>query len=77
MAFKSQAQRKAVMSRYKNKSSSSNQLKKGVKVEREHSRTIRRIRDEKLSTRKAETLIAKDHIKEDPKYYDKLNKAKL
>lgn len=40
------------------------QLAKGIKVELEHTK------DSKLAK-----SIAKDHLKEDPKYYDKLEKV--
>lgn len=43
-----------------------NQLKIGKQVEKEHTK----------SSKKAEK-IAKDHLKEDPKYYTKLKKAGL
>lgn len=40
------------------------QLKQGTKVEMEHTKNA-----------KIAKAIAKDHIKEDPKYYDKLKKV--
>ena len=49
------------------------QIKKGVKAEMEHTK---KIKDKKAATRIA-LKIALDHIKEDPKYYDKLKKAGL
>lgn len=55
----------------------------GQKVESEHTKTIKYIKGylkthKKLPTNKAIfKSIAKDHLKEDPKYYSKLMKAKL
>lgn len=44
----------------------SKQLKKGIKVEQEHTNNIRMAKE-----------IALDHIKEDPNYYDKLQRVNL
>lgn len=49
------------------------QIKKGVKAEMEHTK---KIKDKKVA-QKVALKIAMDHIKEDPKYYDKLAKAGL
>lgn len=60
-----------------------NQLKKGIAIEREHKKTIAFIegyyKKHKTfpSRNKIFASIAKDHLKEDPKYYSKLKKAKL
>jgi hypothetical protein len=43
-----------------------NELKMGIEVEKEHTADLEICKD-----------IAIDHLKEDPKYYTKLNKAKL
>lgn len=51
-----------------------NQLQYGIKTELEHAKTISKIRNQKLTPIQAARLIAKDHLKEDPKYYSKLCK---
>jgi sulfur relay (sulfurtransferase) DsrC/TusE family protein len=60
-----------------------NQLRMGLKVEKEHKKTIGFI---KSYVKKNKTFptnkiifqsIAKDHLKEDKRYYSKLKKAKL
>jgi hypothetical protein len=49
------------------------QLKKGIAVESEHAATVKKIqRNPKMPAKKAAALIAKDHLKEDPAYYEKL-----
>jgi sulfur relay (sulfurtransferase) DsrC/TusE family protein len=59
-----------------------NQLKKGISIEREHKNTINYIRDF-CSKGKCPTNnqifehIAKDHLKEDKNYYNKLKKERL
>jgi len=59
------------------------ELKIGIKVETEHERTMRFISKylkihNKLPPKKAVFLnIAKDHLKEDKRYYSKLKKARL
>lgn len=58
------------------------QLKIGKKVEKEHSGTIDFIikmlkRDKTPKKKEIYGKIAKDHLKEDPKYYTKLMKAGL
>lgn len=59
------------------------QLKKGVRVESEHKNTVEYIEKYKLKTgkipsnKKVYESIAKDHLKEDLNYYDKLKKANL
>lgn len=50
------------------------ELAKGIRAEREHQKTIDKIYDRKVSKSKAPELIAKDHLKEDKKYYSKLEK---
>jgi hypothetical protein len=62
-------QAEKIKSEYK----SGGELKKGIKTEKEHSDTLKSIYDHKVSLSKAPELIAKDHLKEDKKYYTKLN----
>lgn len=52
--------------------SKSSQLKLGIKKELEHSHLFPKNLREVMAKR-----IAKDHLKEDPKYYSKLKKAGL
>lgn len=48
-------------------------LQQGTQVELEHKHTIEKIKNNpNISVEKAAELIAKDHLKEDPKYYEKL-----
>lgn len=47
-------------------------LQKGIKVEQEHRDTLEQIADGNLSVDEAIEQTAKDHIAEDPNYYDKL-----
>lgn len=60
-----------------------NQLTKGIKIEREHKQTIKFIesyykKHKSFPTnKKIFTSIARDHLKEDPKYYSKLKNARL
>jgi hypothetical protein len=49
------------------------QLHRGTREEMEHSKTIKKIkRNPKLSIKEIASLIAKDHLREDPNYYSKL-----
>lgn len=49
------------------------QLAKGIREEMEHAATIKRVkRNPDMPVREVAKAIAKDHIKEDPRYYDKL-----
>jgi hypothetical protein len=48
------------------------ELSKGIRAELEHKKTISKIYNREVSKSKAAELIAKDHLKEDPKYYSKL-----
>ncbi len=50
------------------------ELAKGIKTEKEHADTIKKIYDHKVPLSKAPELIAKDHIEENPKYYTELQK---
>jgi hypothetical protein len=50
------------------------ELSKGIKAEKEHQKTIDKIYNRKVPKSKAPELIAKDHLKEDKKYYSKLEK---
>jgi sulfur relay (sulfurtransferase) DsrC/TusE family protein len=58
-------------------------LKQAIRVEMEHKPTFRYIRafEEKYgklpSDRKMAAMIAKNHIREDPRYYQKLKKMRL
>lgn len=54
------------------------QLAKGTAEELEHAATIKRLRREpKLPVREAAKLIAKDHLKADPAYYDRLDAVEV
>jgi hypothetical protein len=48
------------------------QMKRGKKVEMDHAHLFPKNLRDSITTR-----IAKDHLREDPKYYTKLKKAKL
>ena len=48
------------------------ELAKGIKAEYEHAKTISKFKREGVSTKDVAISIAKDHLKEDPKYYSKL-----
>jgi hypothetical protein len=50
------------------------ELEKGIKTEMEHKDTIEKFKRKGVSDRQVATSIAKDHIKEDSKYYSKLSK---
>ena len=51
------------------------ELKKGKKIEKEHKKTVKAIKkNPKIQDEEAYGMIAKDHLKEDPKYYTKLDK---
>ena len=60
-----------------------NQLKYGIKIESEHKDVMLKIRkfikkNKKMPiNKKVFTWIAETHLKEDPKYYIKLKKARL
>jgi hypothetical protein len=49
-------------------------VKEGKKVELEHKHTLENIKKDNPSIDEAAKGIAGDHLKEDPKYYDKLKK---
>lgn len=50
------------------------QIEKGIKVEKEHTDTIKKIMDGSVKdVNEAAKLIAKDHLKELPDYYDRLS----
>jgi len=59
------------------------ELKMGIAVEKEHKNTIKFIKNYVKthksfpSNKKIFTSISKDHLQEDPRYYNKLKKAKL
>lgn len=50
------------------------ELAKGIKAEMEHKGTIDKFKRAGVSDKDVATSIAKDHLKEDPKYYTKLMK---
>lgn len=50
------------------------ELAKGIKAEMEHKDTIDKFKKRGVSDRQVAESIAKDHLKEDPKYYTKLMK---
>jgi hypothetical protein len=50
------------------------ELSKGIKAEHEHSKTIDKFKREGVTDLDVEKAIAKDHLKEDPHYYSKLEK---
>lgn len=49
-------------------------VKQGQKVELEHKKTLEEIEKKNLPLKEATKKIAEDHLKEDPKYYNKLKK---
>ena len=53
----------------------SKELKKGIKVEKEHKDTAKKLYNHEISIDQAPTEIAKDHIQENPNYYDDLEKS--
>lgn len=61
----------------KDKMTYKQELAKGKRIEREHRHTFATLQKKKLSANKFYESIAKDHIKEDSHYYEKLKKAKL
>jgi hypothetical protein len=50
------------------------ELSKGIKTEQEHRKTLEKIASGELTVDQAIERTAKDHLKEDPKYYTKLLK---
>lgn len=54
------------------------QLAKGAAAELEHAKTIKKLqRSPKLPVKVAAKLIAQDHLKEDPRYYDRLDAVEV
>ena len=53
----------------------SQELQKGIKVEQEHKGTLEKLYTGETTVNEAVVEIAKDHIKEDPKYYEKLEEV--
>jgi len=51
------------------------ELKKGISVEQEHSDTFKKLYRRKISPKNAPRSVAKEHLKEDPRYYSKLEKV--
>jgi hypothetical protein len=52
----------------------SGELKKGIKTEQEHKDTLEKIASGEISVNQAIKMTAKDHLKENPKYYTELAK---
>ena len=79
MTFKSNKQRKYVMSKYSTSSKKydKTELAMGRKIEREHSKTYSKYADEDAKKSTFYDSIAKDHLNENPKYYSKLKKTGL
>ena len=50
------------------------ELKKGIKTEQEHKDTLEKIASGEISVNQAIKMTAKDHLKENPKYYTELSK---
>ena len=50
------------------------ELKKGIKTEMEHKNTLSKIKTGKFSVEEGATMIAKDHLEENNKYYTHLEK---
>jgi 8-oxo-dGTP pyrophosphatase MutT (NUDIX family) len=50
------------------------ELKKGIKTEMEHKNTLSKIKTGKFSVEEGATMIAKDHLEENDKYYTHLEK---
>jgi hypothetical protein len=48
------------------------ELAKGIKTEKEHAKTLAKIYNREVPLSKAPELIARDHLKEDKRYYTKL-----
>ena len=53
------------------------ELAKGIEAEQEHKGTLEKLYQRKITPSQAPKSIAQEHLKEDPNYYTKLNKAKL
>lgn len=51
------------------------ELKKGIEVEKEHIDTAEKLYTHKINPEQAPKSIAKEHLKEDPKYYTKLEEV--
>jgi hypothetical protein len=54
------------------KGDSVSQLKKGIKVEKEHEKTFKKVAKGKISVKDAIKETAEEHISENPNYYDEL-----
>lgn len=52
------------------------ELERGKRTEQEHIETLKKLYQRKITPIQATTLVAKEHIQEDPKYYSKLAKMK-
>ena len=50
------------------------ELEKGIEAEKEHIDTAKKLFEHKISPEQSAESIAKEHLKEDPKYYTKLEK---
>ena len=55
-----------------NKKKYGGELAKGIKAEREHIDTAKKLYNQKITPNEAAKNIAKEHLKEDPKYYSKM-----
>jgi hypothetical protein len=50
------------------------ELKKGIKIEKEHKAVIDKLYKRKVKPAEAYRIIATEHLKENPKYYSQLTK---
>jgi hypothetical protein len=55
-----------------NKMKNGGELAKGIKAEKEHIDTAKKLYNQKITPNEAARSIAMEHIKEDPKYYSKM-----
>lgn len=53
------------------------QLRAGIATELEHAATVKKIVKRKLPVKQAAAEIAKDHLREDPAYYDRLDAVEV
>jgi hypothetical protein len=53
------------------------ELQKGIKTEKEHSKTLEKLYNQQINPKQAVKEVAKEHIKENPKYYTDLEKMKM
>jgi hypothetical protein len=50
------------------------ELERGIRTEKEHIQTLRKLYEKRITPNKAVKEIAEEHLQEDPKYYSKLSK---